>query len=191
VTLGTLTAINDSRAVLNGKGLVKAGDTQLDLSDLEATSGSGIDLGAVMATTQSEVKLIAATGMTVKDVSLDASKFGATATGGTMTLNLLTTKNLSTVTLTAGLGITVKDPSSGYRLFTRSALGKIIPDLSARDPFIVTEVLYAAKRHGLKVVECPIEFLSRAAGQSKLRPATLFKYLLRVWKFRFSAPRNA
>lgn len=79
------------------------------------------------------------------------------------------------------LGIKVKDPSSGFRLFERGALEKILPRLSARDPFIVTEVLFYAKKNSIKISEIPIEFLPRIAGESKLKPLTLLKYLLRVW----------
>lgn len=84
------------------------------------------------------------------------------------------------------LGVNVQDPTSGYRMFTRAAVEKLVPLLSARDPFIVTEILYRSKLLGLKVAEVPIEFKTRNAGESKLKPATLFKYLLRVWKLKLS-----
>jgi len=83
------------------------------------------------------------------------------------------------------LGVKVKDPTSGYRLFSRTALEKIIPDLFARDPFIVSEVLYSAHRNKLKIVEVPIEFMPRAKGVSKLQASTLIKYFLRVLSLRF------
>ncbi|MHB9155465.1 MAG: polyprenol monophosphomannose synthase [Endomicrobiales bacterium] len=79
------------------------------------------------------------------------------------------------------LGVQVADPTSGFRLFRREALDKILPHLRARDPFIVTEALYHARKHGLKVVEEPIEFMPRLSGESKLKAATLLKYFFRVW----------
>lgn len=82
------------------------------------------------------------------------------------------------------LGVTTADPTSGFRLFTRNALEKILPFLKARDPFIVSEVLFYAHRAGLRIVESPIEFMSRGAGASKLKSTTLLKYLLRVWQLR-------
>ncbi|MBN1824302.1 MAG: polyprenol monophosphomannose synthase [Endomicrobiales bacterium] len=88
--------------------------------------------------------------------------------------------------LSAILGIKVSDPTSGFRVFTREALGKIVPRLNARDPFIVTEVLFYAKQYGLKIKEVPIEFLPRARGESKLKSSTLVKYLFRVLKLKFS-----
>lgn len=87
--------------------------------------------------------------------------------------------------LAFALGTKLKDPTSGFRMFERSALEKIIPKLSARDPFIVTEVIYFAKKAGINITEVPIEFMPRITGESKLKPATLLKYLLRVWLLRF------
>ncbi len=82
------------------------------------------------------------------------------------------------------LGVKAQDPTSGFRMFTRAALEKIVPHLCARDPFIVTEVLYYARKHDLRIVEAPIEFMPRGEGESKLQAATLLKYLLRVWKLK-------
>ena len=84
------------------------------------------------------------------------------------------------------LGINLSDPTSGFRLFRQEALEKIIPFLKARDPFIVTEVFFYARKLGMVVKEVPIEFFSRASGESKLKVSTLIKYLFRVWKLKFS-----
>jgi glycosyltransferase involved in cell wall biosynthesis len=83
--------------------------------------------------------------------------------------------------LSLALGLRIYDPTSGFRMFKRAALEKILPHLKARDPFIVTEVLHYAKKYKLKIKEVPIEFMARGEGVSKLRPATLLKYLIRVW----------
>lgn len=85
------------------------------------------------------------------------------------------------------LGVRLADPTSGFRLFTRQALEKILPNLQARDPFIVTEVVYFSRKAGLKVTEAPIEFLPRLSGESKLKASTLFKYLVRVWKLKLAS----
>jgi len=84
------------------------------------------------------------------------------------------------------LGVKVADPTSGFRMFRKEALEKILPSLTARDPFIVTEVLFHLKKNGLRIAECPIEFMPRGTGASKLKASTLLKYLLRVWKLRLS-----
>lgn len=84
------------------------------------------------------------------------------------------------------LGVSLADPTSGFRLFRRAALEQIVPFLSARDPFIVTEVIYHARTQHLSLAEVPIEFMERRAGTSKLDSSVLFKYLFRVIKLRFS-----
>ena len=83
------------------------------------------------------------------------------------------------------LGVTLADPTSGFRMFTRAALAKLLPHLHARDPFIVTEVIYFARKNNVSMAEIPIEFLARKTGTSKLGSSTLFKYLFRVLKLRF------
>jgi dolichol-phosphate mannosyltransferase len=94
--------------------------------------------------------------------------------------------NFARVYLAMALGVNLKDPTSGYRLFSRSALEKILPGLKARDPFIVSEVLYFLKKENISIVEVPIEFMPRGTGESKLKPLTLIKYLLRVLKLRIT-----
>lgn len=94
--------------------------------------------------------------------------------------------NFARLYLSFALGVDIKDPTSGYRMFSRGALEKILPHLTARDPFIVSEVLYFLKRTGMKIVEVPIEFMPRGTGESKLKPATLIKYLLRVLQLRLT-----
>jgi dolichol-phosphate mannosyltransferase len=85
------------------------------------------------------------------------------------------------------LGLRAKDPSSGYRVFTRAALLSLgVAGLRARDPFIVTEMLYRATRAGLRIVESPIVFVDRTRGTSKLGFATLLKYLGRALWLRLS-----
>lgn len=82
------------------------------------------------------------------------------------------------------VGVRLNDPTSGFRFFKKEALKKILPSLKARDPFIVTEVIYFAKKNKLVLQEVPIEFLQRISGESKLKPSTLIKYLFRVWKLK-------
>ncbi|MCB4790989.1 MAG: polyprenol monophosphomannose synthase [Elusimicrobia bacterium] len=82
------------------------------------------------------------------------------------------------------LGINICDPTSGFRMFKKEALLKILPHLKAGDPFIVTEVLFYAKKYNLRLLEVPIEFMPRLSGESKLKTSTLLKYLFRVWKLK-------
>jgi dolichol-phosphate mannosyltransferase len=94
--------------------------------------------------------------------------------------------NFSRRYLSFVLGLKIKDPTSGYRMFTRSALAKFADELTASDPFIVTEVLYKIKKNNLKVKEYPIIFLARFSGKSKLRPGTLITYLFKVLKLKLT-----
>ena len=87
--------------------------------------------------------------------------------------------------LKALLGIKVSDPTSGFRFFRREALAAIAPVLQAEDPFIVTEVLYRLTRNRARIVEVPIVFYERRAGESKLKAGTLLKYLWRVLELRW------
>ena len=84
------------------------------------------------------------------------------------------------------LGLGVKDPASGYRCFRGEALRLVMGEaLTARDPFIVTEILYHCRRKGIKIVEVPITFHERRAGKSKLGALTLLRYLFSALKLRF------
>ncbi|MDR1195691.1 MAG: polyprenol monophosphomannose synthase [Endomicrobium sp.] len=94
--------------------------------------------------------------------------------------------NLSKLYLSIVLGVKIKDPTSGYRMFKKEVLEKIVGDLKANDPFIVTEVVYYLKKYKFTLKEYPIEFLSRMSGQSKLHPWTLIKYLFKVLKLKIT-----
>jgi len=82
------------------------------------------------------------------------------------------------------LGLKVCDPTSGFRFFTRKAIESFVGKLKSPDPFIVTEVLFYSAKNSLKIKEFPIEFKERLAGKSKLSPAILLKYLIKVWKLK-------
>lgn len=83
------------------------------------------------------------------------------------------------------LGLKAADPTSGFRAYSKSALGKIkVKTLTARDPFTVSEILYRCYQAKLKIKEVPIEFIDRTQGESKLQIATLVKYLARALALR-------
>ena len=88
--------------------------------------------------------------------------------------------------LRAILGFRMKDPTSGYRCFRKETLRKIeLETLKSACPFIVTETLHRCLRNNLKVVEIPITFNDRAAGESKLGSGRLYiKYLFKALKLR-------
>lgn len=65
-------------------------------------------------------------------------------------------------------GVGIKDSTSGYRMFRASALTRV--DLaSSQDGYsFQVEMIFKAKRSGLKVVEVPFTFIDRRQGRSKL-----------------------
>ncbi len=84
------------------------------------------------------------------------------------------------------LGFCVNDPTSGFRCFKRKVLEEInLSTLTARGPFIVTEVLFRCHRKGFKIGEIPIVFKERSRGRSKLGFRVLIGNIFRVLKLRF------
>jgi len=78
------------------------------------------------------------------------------------------------------LGVSLADPTSGFRMFSRPVLEKILPYLRARDQFMVAEIIYYLKKFNFTIKEIPITFRDRQKGSSKLKFFTLLKYLIRV-----------
>lgn len=67
------------------------------------------------------------------------------------------------------LGVPFADPNSGFRAYKAEVFQKVDPaDLLSPGPGIVHEVLYKAHLAGLKIVEVPIIFVDRIAGESEL-----------------------
>ncbi len=85
------------------------------------------------------------------------------------------------------LGFSVKDPTSGFRCFRREVLEEInLSTLTARGPFIVTEMLFRCHRKGFRIGEIPIIFEERTRGRSKLGFRVLLGNIFRVLKLRFT-----
>lgn len=81
------------------------------------------------------------------------------------------------------LRLPVRDCTSGFRTFSRRALQSIPWEkMDAQGPEIVQEVLLEARAAGLKMVERPILFEERRAGESTFNwkiMARSFRYVLR------------
>jgi dolichol-phosphate mannosyltransferase len=65
------------------------------------------------------------------------------------------------------LGIEIKDVFSGYRAYSKSALGKINLETLPDDFSFQSQILYELKNSGAKLTEVPITFTARKAGQAK------------------------
>ena len=64
------------------------------------------------------------------------------------------------------LGLNLTDPNSGFRCYSREALGKIVNDLRAQGPDIVQDVVWQCKKNNLRIKEIPIEFIDRKHGET-------------------------
>lgn len=84
------------------------------------------------------------------------------------------------------LGLPIRDLTSGYKAFHRRALEKLaLGTVHSEGYAFQIEMTYRAVQQGLKVVEAPIVFVDRRAGQSKMSRKIFWEAVLVVWKLRF------
>ncbi len=84
------------------------------------------------------------------------------------------------------LQIPVHDATGGYRAWRADGLSKVLAnDVRSNGYVFQVEMVYAAHRLGLKVVEIPIYFPDRQKGVSKMRGRIVFEAALRVWQIRW------
>lgn len=89
------------------------------------------------------------------------------------------------------LGLAVKDLTSGYKAFTRRTLEAIdLSGVRSNGYSFQIEMTYRAIRKGMKVVEVPIVFVDRRAGQSKMSRKIFLEAIGVVWKLRSEALRG-
>ncbi|QLJ53458.1 MAG: polyprenol monophosphomannose synthase [Candidatus Fermentimicrarchaeum limneticum] len=83
------------------------------------------------------------------------------------------------------LGLHTNDLTTGYRAYTREALGRIrFQELSSTGYSILMEAVFRAERASLRIKEIPIVFYDRKGGNSKLGVAEQFRYALTVLHLR-------
>ena len=66
----------------------------------------------------------------------------------------------------------IKDKTSGYRLYKRRIIDKVIPLLKSKNFEFLFEILILSSHFGYKIIEIPIIFKAREKGESKFE---LFK----------------
>lgn len=89
------------------------------------------------------------------------------------------------------LGVEVRDCNSGYRAFTADAMRLVDPrTLTSAGPSIVHEALLRASRRGCRIVEAPIVFVDRTAGESQLTLGRLLDGFWKIFRFRRAADRG-
>jgi dolichol-phosphate mannosyltransferase len=83
-------------------------------------------------------------------------------------------------------GLTVRDSTSGFRCYTRHAMQQILSaPVTAEGYAFQVETIFRARRAGLRIVEIPITFTDRRAGQSKMSGKVIFESMLKPWRLRF------
>jgi dolichol-phosphate mannosyltransferase len=75
------------------------------------------------------------------------------------------------------------DCTSGYRCWRREALASLSLDRFISDGYsYLVEMLFAASRRGLRIVEVPITFVERRLGESKLSGAVILESAVTPWR---------
>jgi len=82
------------------------------------------------------------------------------------------------------LGLKVKDSTSGFRAYERSAFKQVVSASKFNGFEFQVEVLYMAKKLGLKVTEVPITFVDRKRGRSKFNFKEIINFAKAVFKMR-------
>jgi dolichol-phosphate mannosyltransferase len=81
----------------------------------------------------------------------------------------------------------VRDMTTGFKAYTRGALAAIdIASLRSNGYAFQVETTYRAFQRGLRVVEIPIRFVDRRAGQSKMSRREIVEGAVGVWQMRWA-----
>jgi dolichol-phosphate mannosyltransferase len=79
--------------------------------------------------------------------------------------------------------LSTSDCTSGYRCWRREALARMpIANMVSDGYSFLVEMLYEARRRGLRIGEVPIIFIERRQGQSKLSGNVLIESLIMPWR---------
>lgn len=83
------------------------------------------------------------------------------------------------------LGLPVQDLTSGFKCFRRSVLEAIeLESVRSNGYSFQIEMTYRAIQRGFRVVEVPIVFVDRRAGQSKMSRSIFLEAMGMVWRMR-------
>jgi dolichol-phosphate mannosyltransferase len=89
------------------------------------------------------------------------------------------------------LGVAIRDLTGGFKCYRRRVLERIDLDaVRARGYAFQIETTYRAIRAGFDVVEVPIVFADRTAGQSKMSRTIVLEAITQVPALRFAALRG-
>jgi len=85
------------------------------------------------------------------------------------------------------LGSKIHDMTAGFRVYRSSLLAAIITDdIASHGYSFQVELAWRSEKHGARIVECPITFVERAHGNSKMSSAIVREalWLITKWGFR-------
>lgn len=84
------------------------------------------------------------------------------------------------------LGVDVRDLTAGFVAWRREVLETMdLPSVEASGYVFQIEMKYRAHKRGYRILEVPIVFPDRIAGESKMTSDIALEALTRVWKIRF------
>lgn len=75
----------------------------------------------------------------------------------------------------------VSDLTGSFRLYRKSVLEKVINSTQSKGYSFQMEMMVRAKTMGFRVAECPITFVDRLYGESKLGGSEIVEYLKGVF----------
>jgi dolichol-phosphate mannosyltransferase len=82
-------------------------------------------------------------------------------------------------------GLTVRDSTSGFKCYARRALQCLLEiGITSEGYAFQVETVFRAQREGLRIVEIPITFTDRRAGQSKMSGKVILESALEPWRLR-------
>ncbi len=88
------------------------------------------------------------------------------------------------------LGVPVYDMTAGYVCYRRKVLETIdLASVRSDGYCFQIEMKYRALQKGFRILETPILFTDRKAGNSKISRHIVFEALLKVWWLRFNRHR--
>lgn len=75
----------------------------------------------------------------------------------------------------------VSDVTGSYRLYKRAVLERVINETKSKGYVFQMEMIVRARAMGCSIAECPISFVDRIYGESKLGGDEIVQYLGGVW----------
>lgn len=85
------------------------------------------------------------------------------------------------------LGLKTQDPTGGFRVWRRETLlGMPLDNIQSSGYVFQVEMAYVAQRLGYRIIESPIFFEERRAGESKMSFRIQVEAALRVWQVLFT-----